>query len=840
MDHVVLPRNPTRPLPSVKVYTTVEYDGGPFVSYLDRIGWTEQELLGWFSPRTSDEIHAVLQTWTYFGLLSTVLGHPVPISKLTGQKYGQSVINTKDLPAMVHAWVERESHLSPSQRLAHKENMKVCMEKVWHVYDALGMGRSAHNALDSYFCLSVAVLCELLIALHKYAYHPPAAEFPRFESIEIFLHHIPYAKDRLLDDMQSAGWCKAETRAFKRDLNPSELCLVYCLDRPGPDKDHSRCSDTKCLAYQISEDKYQTRHAVNGCQCEYVFCSQDKLADILLGDSGSIPLISHAEPVRGEDGKLWVTRLPSKRRPSHGMGSSRRIVSHAPFVAISHVWSDGLGNNRDNAIPLCQFRRLSLLVSGLYTSNQPPVLFWLDTLCFPLTPPEAYDTALIRMRESYEDADQVLVLDGYLLSGEGKMSDNELLLRIYCAPWSRRLWTLQEGYLPCRLVFRLADRYLPSRYFLEKMEFKMKKWLQGGAITRDELANEPLPSHSYDSLLGLRERESTQFTVKYSHAVMSETIRMFPHHVARLLSLDYVHHYRLVIFILQFLLAVWAASYKLLRGTHPGAAEAPMALDRVKKALTYRATSVAEDEPLCLGNLLGVDPARVVGARTREARMQVIWDDVFRPPRSRGHGALVFARGAKLRCPGFRWAPVSLMDGHAMEFYAGVPSFVEEARKVDGDGVSSSGLLVSLPGVVLHAWKLTQGNPFVFRTSQRNGYKVEWGDDRADGVDQGDELLSSNGLFAILTIAPLEKDGTPAFYPGLPGTGSWIANVVGRVQGQGSDRPVRLQLMASVSVERFSDNSVSVWTPDELKDGKDRILDPVAGRVVPREQWLIE
>lgn len=74
IEHVVLPRRPTRLLSSVNIYTKAdEYDGGSLVEYLDRIGWSEIELVAWFSPKTSREIHAVLQTWTYFGLLGVVL-----------------------------------------------------------------------------------------------------------------------------------------------------------------------------------------------------------------------------------------------------------------------------------------------------------------------------------------------------------------------------------------------------------------------------------------------------------------------------------------------------------------------------------------------------------------------------------------------------------------------------------------------------------------------------------------------------------------------------------------------------------------------------------------------
>ncbi|RDW57767.1 hypothetical protein BP5796_12568 [Coleophoma crateriformis] len=44
------------------------------------------------------------------------------------------------------------------------------------------------------------------------------------------------------------------------------------------------------------------------------------------------------------------------------------------------------------------------------------VYFWFDTLCFPLKPDEAYKKAMEAMRDTYEHADLVLVIESYLMS----------------------------------------------------------------------------------------------------------------------------------------------------------------------------------------------------------------------------------------------------------------------------------------------------------------------------------------------------------------------------------------------------------------------------------------
>jgi hypothetical protein len=94
-----------------------------------------------------------------------------------------------------------------------------------------------------------------------------------------------------------------------------------------------------------------------------------------------------------------------------------RASARDQYVAISHVWADGLGNPKSNALPECQLRRLAKYLAELpnpssrnaddgsrslysfgplsvridigklkvvYRPSNPCMLFWMDTLCIPV------------------------------------------------------------------------------------------------------------------------------------------------------------------------------------------------------------------------------------------------------------------------------------------------------------------------------------------------------------------------------------------------------------------------------------------------------------------------
>jgi hypothetical protein len=121
----------------------------------------------------------------------------------------------------------------------------------------------------------------------------------------------------------------------------------------------------------------------------------------------------------------------------------------APYIAISHVWADGLGNPLANSLQRCKLHRLRDLVSAVDhqdKSNEGPPLLWFDTLCCPAKDGKGKQMAIERIRLVYQRAKCVLVLDAGLMAYEAKNQGiHEKVMRIFTSGWVRRLWTLQEG-----------------------------------------------------------------------------------------------------------------------------------------------------------------------------------------------------------------------------------------------------------------------------------------------------------------------------------------------------------------------------------------------------------
>ncbi len=199
------------------------------------------------------------------------------------------------------------------------------------------------------------------------------------------------------------------------------------------------CTVEKCVPLQMDKSQYRQSHTTSGCRCSSVESDRSILASIIW--SGKIPILAF------HNDELVMTE--------HIPGSG--------FIAISHVWADGKGNPRANSLPSCVMRELQSLVNDLPKKDSAASTpFWIDTLCVPRSPPELKMEALQRLKEPYEEAASVLVIDSYLrCHSAAQVSPFELLARILACGWSQRLWTFQEGRLPiepARVWFVFKDR----------------------------------------------------------------------------------------------------------------------------------------------------------------------------------------------------------------------------------------------------------------------------------------------------------------------------------------------------------------------------------------------
>ncbi|TBU25257.1 hypothetical protein BD311DRAFT_505466 [Dichomitus squalens] len=147
-----------------------------------------------------------------------------------------------------------------------------------------------------------------------------------------------------------------------------------------------------------------------------------------------------------------------------GNGLTVRPASKGPYVAISHVWADGLGSSTEYGLPLCQVERLD----GLVLKLVPDGAFWHDGLCVPSpeTQRPTWQRAIRLLARIYARADKVLVVDGGVRTQCSLAKPvEERLLRIATSGWAQRIWTLQEGVLARELYFEVADGFIDCSRF---------------------------------------------------------------------------------------------------------------------------------------------------------------------------------------------------------------------------------------------------------------------------------------------------------------------------------------------------------------------------------------
>ncbi|KAK1948875.1 hypothetical protein LY78DRAFT_742528 [Colletotrichum sublineola] len=649
MDHLPIPANSSGKVPRVPLYTfaTCSTHGIANPATFFQSGGLKEikAALADTSPAVErHRAHEKLQKFSFFGVLEAVMGEPLSTQQFIRddgswskdatcphpymrykkgdiespwhyvERGGKLTLETRILATTIPEWMERISkeNLSAAEnnrRFTSAYTLLVGMSNVYNILfnshhrppDVMqngtlaGLSRKTVQSEfpDCDFALSVHLLYTYLFYAIILAYKAPnldSVQTPGFLGPDFFL----------MAQMREEGRCAAEINTLIQTVKEDLFTVWYLslLDQPHPEKDHSACTVASCVAYRMQEHDYQTKHSNDGCECQYVYADHERLAQILRDSATSIPIVMPTEPRTKDsqpDGKLYVHLEPSK-------GPEGNRVS--AYVAISHVWSDGLGNNKENAIPLCQFRR----IRDLTASTGGPVPFWLDTLTFPLGPKDAYDLALQRMKQSYEEASLTLVLDNYLSTHKVQYtaaSDAQSLLQsmadvtgcILVAPWNRRLWTYQEAHLTKRgqLCFQLLE----------------------GKISESSIL---------------------QFCGNSASGARSTLERL--------------------LFMFIFM------AFDSIRG-RDWDGKWPMweKLIMAKEALSFRETSHAEDEGLCLGNILGLDPKPLIAAVSRQRRMLELWKLVgMDRPQQNYHASILLWGEEQLDVEGYGWAPLSLMD----------------------------------------------------------------------------------------------------------------------------------------------------------------------------------
>ena len=237
-----------------------------------------------------------------------------------------------------------------------------------------------------------------------------------------------------VENMRRLGWCPYQAMQLEEIYSFAQICLyLEKLDKRRTlvyEDRHQDCTISVCRGLQSPQES-QHRYPLCGCnEVDIEDNEWEKLLQML--DSNKVPVLCLSRSA--DEVNVTVT-----------------AADQVKYTAISHVWADGLGNTRANALRQCQIKHIYDRLNNFrtpFTSDRHEIFVWIDTICCPLKPPDSKKIALALMKETYKNADNVLVLDAELeMTDHTNLDYLEILARIACSTWNRRLWSLQEGFL---------------------------------------------------------------------------------------------------------------------------------------------------------------------------------------------------------------------------------------------------------------------------------------------------------------------------------------------------------------------------------------------------------
>lgn len=468
MDCLPLPQDPTFPTPETPYLSSEDWDFGPFQTYLDRkygdLGLSEAPRLPTgnglltlplqrvFDAIPAAKLQSFVQTWLYFGLLAEFLS-------LNELEDGSRLISLdqarEEMAELYREFSKKGDNRKLLTSVSVLGKIEIFAERVQlagelaprfhYLHGCLTRSvliiNNSSQQLDFSVRYSMAGLGELFMTTLYARSHfvTPKIVLPS-AGFNWFRDYLK-ADGNVEKQMLAVGWCPSEIEKL-RNLFQGVSSLHYVTrlrPRTEPD-DHVDCTHYACRAFQIDIEKYKPRHVTEGCRCDDVHVDETELLQVLKS-SDSYPVLKIGMETTDSAETVHIT-----------------METYEPgmkYVALSHVWADGLGNPRSNALPRCQVLRISNTVAELNRtlndSDEPESEYrvWVDTICCPVEL-EGKAIALERIADVYKNSTHVLVLDSSLTCLNTATCDlAERLLRTFsCSAWMRRLWTLQGNTLP--------------------------------------------------------------------------------------------------------------------------------------------------------------------------------------------------------------------------------------------------------------------------------------------------------------------------------------------------------------------------------------------------------
>ena len=448
-----LPKDVVSPGPSLVPYVCREaYDDGAFLTYayrrkgLDALASVTRSQINdysWLTSMPIVELEDFLQTWLFFGLLKEIFKEAfIPSAYVTevetktdrGLLYActsflvmeqRKVLTTSRLVPMVETWmkqVQLSTEATENQRAQYK-HIADCLRLTSAILQAVWS--SMRPDFNPVIRSCIASVGEFIGQAANKAYGiDKCFENNLCPLTWLFLYDFEHG----LAQLKENEICPSEIHRVRNQTMNIQTYHYWTWMRKGiPGRRHQDCTETACRANCNDPGEYVAKHRRDDCQCGNFSVDVDEVIRIL--SRGSLPIL-RIVPGSNLD-ELYV--------------KIEEATDGLKYVALSHVWADGLGNPYANSLPRCQLQLLHEILCGFAQvergkAHGQGMYIWVDTLCCPVEPAEAKRLALSRMKKPYTEASHVLVLEASLRAVHAlDLEPTEISLRIFTSGWMRRL-----------------------------------------------------------------------------------------------------------------------------------------------------------------------------------------------------------------------------------------------------------------------------------------------------------------------------------------------------------------------------------------------------------------
>ena len=400
----------------------------------------------------SRQLAGFIQHWLYVRLLEVALGKQIESSFLTKRAKDQILyLDSRRINFALAAWVEDSKEMKASDKFKMIHTVRSCCTIVLEALFELlsihgGPADGPGEPFKKYDITHFPELHELLLDMAPaiIALNEAILQSLQLLGDETPIHIFPTYYNTIFTSrnarLQQRGWCPVIISRFQQTMTSSVLAYFDASQLENPAKGHGSCSNTTCHRNNVDIDTYQQQHSLEGCSCLKVSPLFQEVTTAIREKQIPVISISNAE-------KLATS-----------------IARDTPYVAISHVWADGLGSTTEQGMYWCQAKRLSSFASdaaGLGTA------FWVDSLCIPEAT-EYRKEAIAMMKSVYQNATKVVVVDRSICQQSAQQTIMSLIYIVATSSWMQRLWTYPEAYLASSILLAFSDRLVDLQELIDQ------------------------------------------------------------------------------------------------------------------------------------------------------------------------------------------------------------------------------------------------------------------------------------------------------------------------------------------------------------------------------------